>query len=180
MSTRRLFFALWLDEATAAQVHRLADELGQRFNGRAMRADSLHLTLAFLGHVDESRLPALIALGQTVAAACPPFVLQLDQLGHWPHNHIVWASCGDVPPALSGLAEDLRRQLDQLGLPIDQRPYFPHLTLVRKVSAAMLDANLAPPIAVPVNLLQLIESRPRPAGGFDYQPLAQWPIGPPD
>lgn len=177
MSTRRLFFALWPDEPTARAAHRAAQGIAEKVGGRVMRPESLHLTLAFLGQVDEALLPALLSLGQDAASATQPFALRFDQLGHWPHNRIVQASCRETPAELPRLVQKLRIELGELGLPVDPRPFFPHLTLLRKVGSATLAPELAPPIGLAADALQLIESMPQTVGPYRYQALAQWPIG---
>lgn len=141
-----------------------------------MRPETLHLTLAFLGQVDEVLLPALMRLGQEAASVARPFALSFDQLGHWRHNHIVHASCRDIPAELAKLVQELRIGLDELGQPVDPRPFFPHLTLLRKISLATLAPDLAPPITLAVDSLQLIESMPQTVGAYRYQALAQWPV----
>lgn len=176
MSTRRLFFALWLDQQAARAAHRAAQDIAQKFGGRVMRPETLHLTLAFLGQVDEARLPTLQSLGKDAAAATAPFVLSFDQLAHWRHNHIVQASCREIPAALPELVAHLRRELAGLGLTVDPRPFFPHLTLLRKVLTAMPEAPLTPPISLAGNPLQLVESMPQTVGADRYQALAQWPL----
>lgn len=177
MSTRRLFFALWLDEPAARAAHRAAQGIAEKLGGRVMRPETLHLTLAFLGQVDEALLPALLTLGRDAASAAQPFALRFDQVGHWPHNHIVQASCREIPAELPKLVQKLRVELGELGLPVDPRPFFPHLTLLRKVSSATLDPVLAPPIGLAVDALQLIESIPQTVGPYRYLALAQWPLG---
>lgn len=176
MSTRRLFFALWLDEAAAQTAHRQAEELGLRIGGRAMRADSLHLTLAFLGNVAENRQPALLKLGQSIAATTPPFALEFDRFAYWPHNRIVVATCRNPPAALPALAGALRNGLSGLGLPTDSRPFFPHLTLLRKLPTAPADATLTTAIPLSPKQLQLAESLAQPGGGYRYQAFAEWPL----
>ena len=60
-----------------------------------MRRDSLHVTLQFIGAVSPDQLASLHDAAATVCAA--PFEMVLDSLGLWPHNHILWAGCHEMP-----------------------------------------------------------------------------------
>ena len=64
MSTVRLFFALWPSPPLAASLAGWAQQARLTCGGRAMRTETLHLTLAFLGPVDA-------ALADELAAATP-------------------------------------------------------------------------------------------------------------
>ncbi|BAN69346.1 2'-5' RNA ligase family protein [endosymbiont of unidentified scaly snail isolate Monju] len=85
--SRRLFFALWPDEALR---RRLADWQQTHLppGVQPTHPADLHLTLHFLGQVEEGRLGALRELGDRLAGEA--FALCLDHLGHWPGPR--WAS----------------------------------------------------------------------------------------
>ncbi len=85
----RLFFALWPDEGVRAQLAHWARELHAVCGGRPMRAENLHVTLAFLGSVEDGR----VAEVERVAGEVAPRVVSLilDQPGYWKHNRIAWA-----------------------------------------------------------------------------------------
>lgn len=57
--TLRLFFALWPDAATGDALSRTGKLLHQHWGGRLMRADTLHITLAFLGRTPVEQLDVL-------------------------------------------------------------------------------------------------------------------------
>lgn len=138
-----------------------------------MRRETLHMTLAFLGEVD----PARLAAAQAVASGLPsvaPFDLAIDRLGCWRHNHIVWAGC-EAPPALGALADGLAEGLRAAGFRLDDRPFAPHVTLLR--DARCPEALPAPekPVAWPVGEFVLVESRLSPKGA-DYAVLARYPL----
>lgn len=172
-ASRRLFLALWPDEAVAAALEAASLEAHRLWGGRRMRRDTLHLTLAFIGDVPEARLPGLVdALG---AVAGEAFLLHLDQLGYWRHNRIVWAGCTERPAALDRLVADLRGSLAALGLPADATPFVPHVSLLRKASQATASPALGP-IEWPVAGFVLMESC-RSEAGAHYRRLAGWRLG---
>ncbi|MFV0663381.1 MAG: RNA 2',3'-cyclic phosphodiesterase [Denitromonas sp.] len=127
--TARVFFALWPTPAVATQLHQLARKAAAP-DARLMRADTLHLTLAFIGDVAVDRLPAIEAVGDQTA--WPRCTLQLDQLGHWPHNQILWAGSQSPPDALAQLADELSVGLRAIGITLAVRPFVPHITLARR------------------------------------------------
>ena len=102
----RLFFALWPDARVRAQLVHWARELHAVCGGRRMRPENLHLTLAFLGDVDEARLAQVEQAGGEAAPQAGS--LLLDAPGHWKHNRIAWASASVVPAELQALVADLR------------------------------------------------------------------------
>lgn len=130
----RLFFALWPDTETRAALHAWAREAQTECGGRVMRADTLHLTLAFLGDVE----PAQVKDVQDVHQRAPltPFTLVLDQLGYWPARKILWAGAQMPPAPLEATHAALREHLRARGWHIGDGVLHPHITLLRHVRRA--------------------------------------------
>lgn len=136
-----------------------------------MRRDSLHLTLAFLGAVSDEQLRSLCLAAETVRT--PPGEFVLDKTGWWPHHHIAWAGCHELPSCLRRLHEALAVAVREAGFPLDHRPFLPHVTLLRHAHAPPL--ALDEPIAWPVEGFTLVESRLQPSGAR-YRVLADWAL----
>jgi 2'-5' RNA ligase len=170
--TRRLFFAIWPDEAAAKALHETAREAQRTCGGRLMRRDTLHLTLAFLGEVSRERVAD--AEAAAAAVAFEPFELTLDRLGYWRHNRIVWG--GAELPALSVLAETLARQLRSAGFRLEARPFVAHMTLLRDAHCTEVP-KLAAAVAWPVSQFMLVESLSDRTGAR-YAPVGAWPARP--
>lgn len=168
----RLFFALWPEAGVQEALEAFARELRAECGGRAISARNIHLTLAFLGETERALLPRLKALAATVAA--PRFDLSVDYVEHWRHNHIVWAGVKQCPEALQALAAGLGAKLRAIGFKIDERPYVPHITLVRDARQAPA-LTRAPPVGWPVKDFVLVESVPR-EGVRVYEVLHRWPL----
>lgn len=125
----RLFFALWPNAAERAALAAWQTPLRELCGGRAMRADTLHATLVFLGDVAEHRLEALyLAAQETLFRG---FTLNLTTAHYWGHNHIVYAAPDDVPVRLAQLVEGLEHNLRRHRFRFEHRPYKPHITLLR-------------------------------------------------
>jgi 2'-5' RNA ligase len=168
---RRLFFGLDARSQSQALVtlqHRLA------LAGSPVVADNLHLTLLFLGAVDVARLPQLCQLGGQVASQQADFRVVLDQLGLFPQAKVAWIGPSQAPPQLLDLEQALRVGVSALGLPLDERPYRPHLSLYRKARTLPPSAGLCSAgITLPVSGFNLYESGSTPAG-VQYHKLASW------
>jgi len=171
--TRRLFFAFWPDEATREAMAHAARKAVRHSGGRPVPASNLHVTIAFLGSVAESRLPAIRSVGQ--AARGEPLELVFDGIGFWPKPQVLVALCSAWPPAAGTLAAALWRELVPLGIPPDLRPWTPHVTLARKVRNPSPERVLKP-VRWPIAALSLVESVTDPDGSR-YTPLAHWPLG---
>lgn len=168
--SRRVFFALWPDEAAAKALHALARASQAGCGGRLMRRESLHLTLAFLGSIPESRLADAAAVAAAVTAE--PFAFTLDRLGYWRHNRILWAGAEVAP--LAALANGLAEGLRAAGFQLDRRPFAAHVTLLRDARCPALPP--LPTIAWPVSEFVLAESRSGPQGSH-YEAIGRWPLG---
>jgi 2'-5' RNA ligase len=171
-ATARVFFALWPAAEVADRLAEIAVKLASSFGGRATRRDTIHLTLAFLGDVPESRLPELFAVADSVQG--PSFSLCLDRLGYWRHNHLLWAGSQVSVAPLDELVDRLRKALTSSGFKVDaeRKPFVPHVTLVRKLPAntGLLETQQFPPfesLAWQADRFVLVRSR-LSASGSEY------------
>lgn len=137
----RLFVALWPGAAARAALAARRDACTWPAGAAPVADERLHLTLHVLGAVDAARLPQLAA-----ALWLPPPRLRL-QVGapvHWPHGLVV-APLAAPPDALQALQAGLAAALSGLGLPVERRPFRPHVTLARHAAGAAL-GPAAPPL----------------------------------
>lgn len=170
----RVFFALWPD----ADCRVLCDEESRRLHalagGRRTRADTLHLTLVFLGGIERARIPALIDVAR--AAAGRSFVLNLDRARCWRHNGIAFLAPSELPGALSELVGALESGLAATGFQFDRRPYKAHMTMLRKADCTPMREHAIPqPIVWTLGEYVLVESLLGPAGA-SYVPLARFAL----
>ena len=99
-----------------------------------------HVTLHFIGNVDTQRL---VNLAEAVAVPFQPFELVLDQPVVWPRGVAVLLAT-EVPRPLRTLHDRLGHALRGLDLPVESRPYLPHVTLARRAEAAIAPKAFAP------------------------------------
>lgn len=170
-SKQRVFFALWPSGAVRESMDMLARQHA-RHNGRAVVAENLHVTLAFVGGVTVEQRACMEAAAGTVTA--PAFNMNFDRLGFWPRPRILWAGASVVPPALTGLVAALNTALIPCGYQPETRPFQAHVTLARKAHRPP-EVREIPPIGWPADAFCLVESV---AGeqGSEYRVIGRWPL----
>jgi 2'-5' RNA ligase len=169
----RVFFALWPGEAVRAALHGQGRRLHAELAGRLTRAQSIHMTLLFLGEVPETRLDALHAAATDVPVES--FSLHVDRAACWRHNRIAWVGPARTPPALDVLVGQLRDRVADAGFAFDRKPFAPHVTLVRNALCRPLDDAIEP-IEWAVQDFVLVRSVPE-AGGSNYAVIGRWGRG---
>jgi 2'-5' RNA ligase len=125
----RLFIAIDLPAAHRAALA----ALGAPTRGLAWTSpEQLHLTLRFLGDIEETRIADLTTALARVRVE--PFVLPLEGLGTFPPRgsaQVLWVGVGHGHPRLFQLRQQIDDSLLALGLPVDLRVFHPHVTLAR-------------------------------------------------
>jgi 2'-5' RNA ligase len=169
----RLFFALWPPLQAASALHEWAARSSRLCGGRVTRRETIHLTLAFLGEVEEEKLPSVIRAGR--GAGGQAHSLPIEQARYWSHNRIIWAGPNEIPAALMELAGHLKRHLEKLGLPLESRAFQAHVTLIRKVREPR-ELPPLPAIAWPVSEFVLVRSA-LSRDGSSYQTLERFALG---
>lgn len=167
-SRSRVFFALMPPASVAAEIGELTQSL--ELAGQAVSTDRLHLTLAFIGNVDDMQIDTLLARGDAVQVA--PFTLTLDHAGGFARAGINWLAPSEPPQALPALSRMLYKNTHSA---IDDRRFRPHITIERK--AAVLETRSIIPIRWPVTDFSLIASGVNGAPGA-YRELRRWPLLP--
>lgn len=169
---KRLFFTLWPDDALRERIAQAACRYLEGRKARAVRANNVHLTLAFLGSVDEQAVDEVIAAGDLVRAA--PFELALDRLETWRGARVACLTTQMVPAPLAALVAQLRSNVQARALPVDLKPFRAHITLARDWREAPLDCRIDP-VRWPVGEFMLAES-PAAGGRADYRIIRTWPL----
>jgi RNA 2',3'-cyclic 3'-phosphodiesterase len=188
-TVRRLFFALWPDQAWSARmIGAAAAQIAAADGaaaGRALAGADLHVTLCFLGAVAEPELAGLLqrAAGIEVAA----FELEFVRLEWWRQSRVLAATVAHVPPEGEGLAAALAAAAREVGLTPDPRAWRPHMTLLRGAAAgaaapAAANAPLPLPLRMPATRFYLAQSQGlgaqvcSNAAAPRYATLASWPL----
>lgn len=134
----RLFVAVDLSadarQAIAAEQKRIAAALADaKARVKWVRPEHLHLTLVFLGDVEDARVPSVVdAIGRDVDA--PAFDVTFSGVGVFPARRApraLWIGIGAGASELTAMQKELAQRVARTGVELDDRPFSPHLTLGR-------------------------------------------------
>jgi 2'-5' RNA ligase len=138
------------------------------------KPENVHLTLKFLGEVDERRIGEIEKVCVSSAADFKPFTLSLNGKGVFPNlrqPRVLWAGlAGDIENVV-----EIRRRLEDglalIGLEREEKAFSPHLTIGRLKSnkktrelLAIADAYQLPALSFEVTEIVLMKSELHPAG----------------
>jgi 2'-5' RNA ligase len=167
----RLFFALWPDAAAASKLAEASKALALLAGAKPVPQEKIHLTLAFLGDLDEGRLDAARQAANGLEHEA--FELVLDEWGSFRGARVAWAGCARAPGALVRLQADIADRLRRAGFALEDRPFTAHVTLARKVTRA-IGRRKAEPIAWRAREVALVRSQ---LGKGSYETLETWALG---
>jgi 2'-5' RNA ligase len=128
----RLFFAIWPEPAAGRQLARVGESLAELAGGNPVPVEKIHMTLAFLGSLDEGRDGAAVLAAAPVRSARNPD--DGRQRGILPPRQ---GRVGGAIAAVEGLARlqsQLAERLRERGFALEDRAFTPHITLVRKLA----------------------------------------------
>jgi RNA 2',3'-cyclic 3'-phosphodiesterase len=187
----RLFVAIAPPPAVLDELDALAGPFrAGRPDLRWTSRDAWHVTLAFLGQVDESAAARLLPRLERAARRHPAFRLAFGGAGAFPaatRANVLWSGLAGDREALARLAESVAAGASRAGAPPpDKRRRFqPHLTLARCRMAADVTEIVAalagyegPPWTA--DRIHLVRSRLGATDQPRYATLGSWPLRPPD
>jgi 2'-5' RNA ligase len=185
----RLFVALNLPATERQRIHESTRRLREGgFPVRWVEAAQIHLTVKFLGHVEDARAGEMERAVRGAARKARPFELRVGGVGAFPNlrnPRVVWIGV-QAAPELNTLYEELEDRFAALGFERETRAFHPHLTLGRAKRGARaakmrgLDATAAEVryrSVVPVATLDLMESHVKRSGA-EYEVRLAAPLGP--
>jgi 2'-5' RNA ligase len=177
----RLFTAIDLTDDARAAVVAEQERLRRALREASLkwaRPEQLHLTLVFIGEVDEPR-PVIDALGTELPVS--PFRLGLGGVSMFPARgapRVLWLGAVEGATETIDLHRLVAQRLESCGVPRTSQAFQPHLTLARwresrssdRRAVAGFDATRV--AAVPVIEVTIYQSRLSPSGSV-YTPLAR-------
>ncbi len=184
----RAFIAIAVPESVLQCCEEIMVQLkGLNLHGRFARRQAIHLTLQFLGNIEEEQTQGIAKILEQAGTGVVPFDLEVGRLGVFPHltnPRVVWIGAEPVD-ALMKLQSKIQQGLEPLGFPQENRDFHPHLTLLRLKSRR----NLGPLTeylqaegphqqagVIQAEQIHLYQSILKPQGA-EYRKLLTFPLG---
>jgi 2'-5' RNA ligase len=134
----RTFVAIKLPSEVKELLKTIQTGLDRGLKGVSwVKPESIHLTLKFLGEIDDAKVQKASAELLKAAAGIGPFKVELEGVGSFPNPRnprVVWAGVRENIVLLK-LYKSVEERLTAVGFEADDRPFAPHLTLCRIKSA---------------------------------------------
>ena len=180
MAAIRTFIAVALTGEVRPWIAPRMEDLRPRAQGiRWASPENLHLTLRFLGDVEEGQMPEVHQAVRSAAEGVSPFAIRPGAFGAFPNAQrprVLYVSLeGDVE-RLGGLQRRIENELVGRGFPKEDRPFSPHLTIGRAMRDRRGPIDLPPTSAgtapeMVVREVLVMKSDLRPEGPI-YTPMA--------
>jgi len=167
----RLFFALEPPDGVRHQVHMLQQRIGAE--GRAVKPEQFHVTLAFLGMQPANVIPTLCTIASTLTFE--PCTVVLDRLGSFRRTGVLWLGASTIPPALRDFQQALIEGIESAGIDRDRKEWKLHLTLYRRLRMPPPIMEIVP-LPWPLDGFSLIESV-SVKSGVEYHRQGHWKCG---
>ena len=168
----RLFIAIELPQEIREELARIQSHLKySAADVKWVEKENIHLTLKFLGEVQEEKIEKIRSVLDGIAGGARPFKLSLKDIGAFPkieYPRVIWVGLDKGTAESEGLAAKLDEELSKIGFEKEARPFSVHLTIGRVRSSKNKDAlkktiasyslQPAPPAPQEVNSIILFKS----------------------
>jgi 2'-5' RNA ligase len=169
----RVFYSLNFYDETKNEIKNIKNAVEENsIKGKFVKSKNYHLTLEFIGEVDEEKVKILKKVLCELKTS--PYKLSFNKIGNFNRRggDIVWIGVEDNSN-LYKLSDELRSLLKAEGFETDKRKYTPHLTIGRRVLMEKSYENIhLHAFDAKVKSIALMESK-RIDGELIYQPIAE-------
>ncbi len=131
----RVFIALRLPKQLQESLSDLQNRM--QIPSRAVKwveKDNIHLTLRFLGEIEQDQLQPIKNILDNIARKYTGFNITMDNLGVFPgikEPRILWVGIANGHNEIKSIVEDLNANLAELGFNSENNPFLPHITIAR-------------------------------------------------
>lgn len=167
----RIFIGIDLDPGVRRRIARFLEGVqGFAPDSRWVRPESLHITLKFIGEQKAEQVEAIAERLRRIESS--EFEIRVDGYGFFPTAkapRVFWIGI-HAGPELAALAESVDAAVADLGIPSEDRPYSPHLTLAR--AGGRSGSPKWRKGDAPNAVFEVLEKRLAAMGDLDFGPMS--------
>jgi 2'-5' RNA ligase len=143
MAKIRTFVCFEIPASILERLSSLQDKLKSLGSGISWtRPEGIHLTLKFLGDVEEAQIDAIASAVEKAVAEVKPFTVTVKGTGAFPdfrRPRVLWAGIEEAGGSLLKLQSRIDEELLRLGFPKEKRGFSAHLTMGRVKSTQAIE-----------------------------------------
>jgi len=174
----RAFIAIEITEQMRQELSRIQSQLKPRLPGKIswVRPENIHLTLRFLGNIDQQMLLQIKQAIVDTADTASGFFAGLGELGAFPkvyNPRVIWIGINAGQDKLKALHAQLQEKLNCIGSALEEKDFHPHLTIARvkllkdKQALETLLPQIKPlNLSTAINRIILFQSQLSPQGAI--------------
>ncbi|MGC2237873.1 MAG: RNA 2',3'-cyclic phosphodiesterase [Pyrinomonadaceae bacterium] len=176
---KRIFIAVDISDEARRRAFEYSEALRREFPNLRIgweKTEKMHLTLKFLGDINENQLKELVEIVSKTAAQISKFKLNVGETGVFPtpqNARILWLGVKDEERSLAQISEILESECENIGFPKEKRNFKAHLTIgrlreprkSREIALKHLQ-NRFEPVEFEVSELVIYESKLQPNGSI--------------
>ena len=135
----RCFIAVELDSFIRDNLGALRKQLQTELWGydkgiKWVKSENLHVTVKFLGDVDDNKIMDICNACDDAASEHSAFDIEVGSAGYFPLKasaRVIWAGVTQGAKELTGLFASVENNIEPLNFPRDNKQFSPHITLAR-------------------------------------------------
>lgn len=166
----RTFLAVEVPEQIRKNIdHFIRVEAKRELPIKWVKFENLHITLKFLGEIDDGKKAEILHVMKEIVKKYEPFNTQLSGIGCFPNPtnpRVLWVGVRDGSEMLCDIAGEIEKDLAHLGFK-DEKRFHPHLTIGRIKKFCKIDHILEKMLEsepFSINAVTLFKSTLKPEG----------------
>jgi 2'-5' RNA ligase len=131
----RAFIAIELPKELREFLSRMQDQL--KTSGGDIKwvaPDNIHLTLKFLGEIDDEKFAKIVKIIEGVTKETLPFPMRISSIGAFPkidYPRVIWTGVDKGDKEAKQIVKELEAKIEKLGIPKEERAFSSHITIGR-------------------------------------------------
>ncbi len=131
----RTFIAIQLPQEIKGALSRIQEKLkSSGADVKWVAWQNIHLTLKFLGEIDDKKLDKVVYILEDIAKIKNPFPIRISSIGAFPNVNrprVIWVGIDKGDSQTKEIARELEEKIAKVGIPSEDRPYSSHITIGR-------------------------------------------------